>query len=217
MILDILSKRCLDAIARHLGISMLVETKVGVKAFNRPFSSELLASFKVRTLGEAAPDNLLICMDFLKDQYTLLGVGIIKSPHFGLMSALMNKADLRQSDYVRRLEAGTLDGRLPMRLSEQIAVSMRRRFSERLREVQSEGMRQVMVFCVSGNTYVADGKHRAALCALLGIKPILVDVTPFLASDQMKGFIRKMRASLGEYRKHMDFAASIGRVPGNCA
>lgn len=154
---------------RHFHISHIFETKVGVKSISG--IKALPPIPLVNETFECDAKDLFLGIDYLKDDYTLLGQPLIKSPHYFFMKALMDKTDLSKSEYIQRLENGTLDARVASKKHTSFTY-YEGMFDKRMSELKRDILQPVFVYRIEGNTYLYDGKHRAALCALMD-KPIV--------------------------------------------
>ena len=101
-----------EEFCRRYHINHIFKTKVGVKGILgipqpgvTPLNSETMV---------LEPGELFLGVDYLKDQYTLLGYNIVDSPHYKFMEAIRDKEDLSNTDYIKRFENGTFDGRRGM-------------------------------------------------------------------------------------------------------
>lgn len=154
---------------RHYHISYIFETSVGVKSIS---GIKALSPIPlVNETFESNAEDLFLGIDYLKDEYTLLDRPLINSPHYLFMKALMEKADLSKTEYIQRLEKGTLDARVASKKHTSFTY-YEDMFDKRMSELKSDMLQPVYVYRIAGKTYLYDGKHRAALCAITG-KPIV--------------------------------------------
>lgn len=167
--------RYYEAYCRHHNILRLKKTKVGIKFFN-------VTSFRI-PLGlkdydsiplEIDPNDLFLDVDYLKDDYSLLNIRIIESPHYHFIKAIREGSDLRNTDYYKRLIAGTLDSRFPQRIKD-FSVFIEK-CKQREREIINQTYEPVSIYQLGSRFYIRDGKHRAAFCAILN-KPVLCRLT----------------------------------------
>lgn len=193
--------RCLNKLAKILNISVLYQTKTGVKSLN-----QLMQSRETPALSEfyAKPQELFLGFDALKDAYSLVDVCIDASPHLGLMQALDEHRNVKQTDYCRRYAAGTLDGRSRVALSSHMLRTFEDKFADRRQEIVEECYAPVQVYKCHGRYYIADGKHRAALCVLLD-KPIkCAEISDDFLQDSFRQWIyRKMLKNKKAYSKNL--------------
>lgn len=157
--------RLIEKICQRFRIIHIYESKVGIKGIyglkSRPYTPISNAVF------ECTPERIFLGIDYLKDKYTLLNCPLLDSPHYALMKALQGKQDLSQTDYFRRYESGTLDGRVAS-LKHSSYEYFEKAFAKRVEEISHSNEEPVYVYRIGDKTYIYDGKHRAALCALLG-------------------------------------------------
>lgn len=178
-----LFRRVLNKLTKKLGVSLLYHTSKGVKYIN-----PLMRSMKLQSSApfEVEPDQLFIGFDALKDSYTLVGVDLQHSPHYGLMEALENGKDPAETDYCKRYKNGTLDARSPVPLNKAVMTNFATTFPKRKKEILNGVCEPVQVYRIGEKLYLADGKHRAALCALMR-KPVpCVEISPDYLNDSFR-------------------------------
>jgi hypothetical protein len=169
--------RTAERFCERAGISVTFLTRVGFKTLNRLHVHRVLSAFETGTERGVAPESLLLGFDSLTDRYTLLGRSLSSSPHLALITALARGASLRDTDYARRLQAGTLSHGLPVTFDE---AQVRRQFAERDREIATGIVQRVRTVVVGGSRYILDGKHRAAHALVCGAPVECADCTPIL-------------------------------------
>lgn len=176
-------RRIFNKAAKTMGISLLYHTSKGVKYLNPLMRSMKLCGSEPFVIE---PSQLFIGFDALKDQYTLVGVDLLHSPHYGLMEALESGKDPLATDYCKRYQNGTLDTRGPVPLTKTVQDHFAQTFLKRKQEILAGDYEPVQVYRVGEKYYLSDGKHRAALCALLG-KPIwCVEISPDYLNDSFR-------------------------------
>ena len=176
-------RRIFNKLAEKMGISVLYHTTKGVKYLN-----PLMRSMKLRASEpfDAEPDRLFLGFDGLDDRYTLVGIDVLHSPHYGLMEALENGKDPAETDYCKRYKNGTLDSRSPVPLTKTVLDNFANMFPKRKKEILDGVCEPVQVYRIGEKLYLADGKHRAALCAFLQ-KPIpCVEISPDYLNDSFR-------------------------------
>lgn len=149
---------------------LLFETRVGVKYKNSDFRSDYFGRYSPQTVDFSAAhlswDDLLLPPDLLKNPFTNCGKTVLASPHFELMVALQRGA--APLAYMKRVRAGTLDGRLPGYAD---AAFLKRQYQKRLAALARNGRVSVWVTPIvwrgQPKYMIVDGKHRAALVAQL--------------------------------------------------
>ena len=170
-------------------------TKYGLKCLNIKLVRQGPTIISEKAF-DIEPVKLFLGIDYLNDDYTLLDTSILDSPHYSFINAILNGEDLSKTDYIERYQRGTLDGRQGRPLIKDFSL-----FQERCntRIGQLDDMQPVMVYRVNDRYYIYDGKHRAALCALLGVKVrcILVDYR-FNDNALFKIMIKEK-----EFKKHL--------------
>ena len=187
--------------AKALGITSVYRSKKGVKAVNPIMQNskhQILRKVKLR------PEKLLLGVDFLKDQYTLCGVNIKASPHYDFMKALNDGADIRNSDYYKRYSNGTLDSRIPACIDAKMQQIFKEKFRTRKKELEEGDLEPVTVYELDGKYYIADGKHRAALCALYEKDvPCAVISCDYLIDSYRLWMLKKMERRAEEYKTNL--------------
>lgn len=196
-----LCHRILNKTAKKLGISLLYHTSKGVKYLN-----PLMRSMKLQASEpfEAEPDQLFIGFDALKDPYTLVGVDLLHSPHYGLMEAMEKGENPAYTDYCKRYKNGTLDTRSPVKLTKAVLDNFAKTFPKRKKEILDGVCEPVQVYRVGEKLYLADGKHRAALCAFLGKTIPCVEISPDYLNDSFRRWMYDaMRRKPAQYQKNI--------------
>lgn len=154
--------RIITIVTKKLHISMLLKKKVGLKNLNYNLLVTQPQGYKLLTLN---PELLYLGPDFLNDSYTLLDCPLLESPHFELVECLSNNNSVKQTGYYKRFVSGTLDWRYlhkPHLLS-----YFETQFGVSKKSIMEETYRPVKIYCVNNRYYIYDGKHRAAMCALM--------------------------------------------------
>lgn len=114
--------------------------------------------------------------DYLVDKHTLVGKCILDSPHCDLMKAIMEGRPIEATDYAARAQSGTLDVRNPSYLSRARIQRMQTLFQARLGEIKNATYDPVRVYWHKNRYCIFDGKHRAALCAVMGMEVNCVEM-----------------------------------------
>lgn len=192
----------IDHIFRRVYFSALFEDKYGVKYYN-----QLMKSTKYNVLDSLIVDyrELYLGFDGLNDKYTLVDVCIDQSPHYSLMKALDKGLPIIETDYYIRLKRGYLDSRRAIRINNKYTEMMNGKFDVRKKQVLEDKYDHVQIYILNGKKYIADGKHRAALCAYLDV-PVQCDVISkdFLSDSYRQWMLMKMKDKR-EYSKHNVF------------
>ncbi len=188
--------RLREIFCQHFHIIHLFETKVGIKGIYgmkalplTPITSDLIA---------CSSEELFLGIDFLKDDYTLLDCPLKKSPHFELMRTLLEKQGIEKTEYIRRYENGILDGRVAS-LKHSSYEYFENAFQKRLDEIKSDIIEPIYIYRIGGRSYVYDGKHRAALCALLG-----KTIKCYEVSNDRFGMSYRLISGKNAYSKHLE-------------
>lgn len=172
------------------------ESRTGLKEINPVF---LTSDIKKSEECVLSPDELYLGIDFLNDNYTLLDTPIKESPHYELMEALHSGDDGRNTEYTARMLKGALDERYEILAYYLDEKYFRNCFSAKISDIHEKS---VTVYRKNGRFYIHDGKHRAALCALLGAN-VKCRIVNF--SDVCKEFNPKKIEAIEKkenYKKH---------------
>ena len=185
----------------------IVNTHVGYKFINvllirSPFLEELTGEVHI-----LKPEQLFLSIDYLRDKYTLLDCNIKDSPHYGLMKALLEGDSISETDYIKRARKGTLDSRF---LSGYVDEDYyRENFYRRKNQIESGDQTPIKVFKVNDRYYIKDGKHRAALCSLLGFPIYGVELDPMGMFGGIGKQIITHMDGRKSYSKHLLFYKKI--------
>lgn len=149
------------------GFEIFLFQQSGLKSFG--FSYDPPASCRVVRAGVRLPAETLLCpIDGLRDDLTLLGTPVVQSPTYAFLHALEHGEPFFDTAYIRRYVSGTLDQRWPRNVRYLHPPEFWGIYTKRRAQVLAGTYAPVRVFCVKGRYYILNGKHRAALCALLG-------------------------------------------------
>lgn len=198
-------ERILDRICKSLDISMLYESRTGIKCFHNISHYSMLGNVPCGEVQRVSAENLSMCMDRLKDSYTLLNTKVSHSPHCELMQILQDGGDVMRSAYIERLVRGTLDNRAPIRVDDNYIRFLRNTFKKKNDLIQAGTYKPVKVVVVGGQHFIADGRHTAALCAVKQITPKCIDVSPLVYDTYNWWCYRKMLKNRSNYKKHIEF------------
>lgn len=193
--------RILNKAAKVCNISLIYETSKGVKSLNQLMQSSDCKKGK-KVICDAK--DLYLGFDALKDVYSLAGVNIMDSPHFDFMRALDGGDDLLKTEYCERFKTGTLDSRSGVFVSKKMLQMFCRKYGMRRQEIEKECYKPVQIYQVADKYYIADGKHRAALCAYMGQPIVCIEVSPELLQDSFRLWMyRKMMRKPNVYKKNL--------------
>ena len=195
--------KVIECIFYKSDFSCLCYTKVGVKSLNQLMKNQ---EYYIINQKNIEAGELFLGLDGLKDHYTLMDCCLLDSPHYKLMKAIRSENPIKETEYCKRTVQGTLDSRRAIELSDRYLKMMLDKYVARNQEIQLGTYKPVQVYQLENRYYIADGKHRAALCAVLN-KEIKCDV---ISSDYLKDSFRlwmikkmlKMYKKNGEYSKH---------------
>ena len=202
-------KSIIDRVCKRLDISVLYESEAGIKCINNIASHRLHRYFSSGGIQPVPVENLYMCMDRLKDSYTSLYANILDSPHFELMKILRDGGDIMSSAYVQRSVRGILDPRSPVRVDHHYIQFLRDTFENKINLIRAGTYTPVKVIVVSGQYFIGDGRHTAALCALEKITPKCIDISPVVYDTFNWWCYRKMLKNRESYKKHIQFFESI--------
>lgn len=191
-------------ICRRLDLSGLYFGKYGIKSFNQLINSNHLSLFATGQPVKLPISELHIGFDGLNDTSTLLDTSIADSPFFQLVQAMENNAPLNSCEYFKRVVQGTLDFRPAQKIRNTQIQQAKMKFLESKTLIETNQNFPVKTFTVAGRYYIADGKHRAAACLLLGVKEVSCqDMTPAIYDSFYNWVYRKMKRRPDEFRKHI--------------
>ena len=193
----------LERLLRIRQASILYPTRVGVKALNPWFGHDPLPAMEKGPRFDADSSELLLPFDGLKDEYALVGVPVPKSPHAVAMATLEAGGTIQSTEYWKRLGRGTLDFRRPQPTGRHQARRFTVAFGERKRAAVEEGLPPVLTFAVGGKNYIADGKHRAALCSVMGIEVPCIPLIHWHVDSHLWALRDAMLRRPDEYRKNL--------------
>lgn len=195
--------RIIEEIYKKKNIIRVFWTKVGLKNINMGKAAQLYNPYIIEKV-EVNADNLFLGPDFLKDKYSLLGVNIQNSPHYSFMKALHDGENIEETDYVRRWLSGTLDWRRKMPLGRQVE-RWKSMYEQRIYEIENDRVADVLVYNVSGRYFIYDGKHKAALSALMGKKIKCSVISETCVFSYYSRYMLDLVSERREYSKHMQF------------
>ena len=158
--------RILQGVSRRAGFSCIYKTPVGIKALN---ALDGFPHLLPKPPFSLSPQEMFLDADYLIDRHTLVGKCILDSPHCGLMKAIMEGRPIEATEYAARAQSGTLDVRNPSYLSRTRIQRMQALFQARLDEIKNATYSPVRVYRHKDRYCIFDGKHRAALCAVMGM------------------------------------------------
>ncbi|GLL52300.1 hypothetical protein [Tetragenococcus halophilus] len=201
--------RVLNKLLKLIDVSVLYKTSKGIKSLNQLMQSQSQVVLKDDVLILSGKD-LYLGFDALKDEQTLVGVNIQRSPHYYLMDVIDNDENIKQTDYCKRYRKGTLDSRSAGVISEKDLFNYKEIFQHRKKQIIEESYEPVQVYMIEGKYYIADGKHRAALCTYLNKSVSCVDIgTVFLKDSFRQWMYRKMCKSSSKYEKNISLFKKV--------
>jgi len=190
-------------LCKLIGYRHYYENCYGIKGHNK-------AIFQLQSKYDEVlinPEDVYLGFDALKDEYTLLGVKMIDSPHYHLMKTIYSGENINGIDYVEREKKGTLDGRYEL-----VPVDHIKLFSESLEKIKNDEYDPAIVYRVDGQIYAFDGKHRLALCLLLHKKCrcICMDLSELRADVNTNKLLCEMeKTKKNLYTKNIEFIKRI--------
>lgn len=205
--------RIREKVYERLMIFKVTETNVGFKFINVLLIRPTKKNQTKHETTIVKPEQLYLSIDFLKDQYTLLGCNIKDSPHFFLMKALMKGDDISNTDYIQRVKRGTLDTRfLQNNIDSNSYIDC---FKKRKIEIENGDISPILVYKINGKFYIKDGKHRAALCALLDRPIFVIQLDP---NSMIEGVGERVFSEMNKkkaYSKHFSFYSEMIKLNYN--
>lgn len=196
-------------ICKKFDISILYQSKVGIKSTNQLISSDALKFFQTESRCNIDGKSLHIGFDGLKDEFTLINRKIMDSPHFELMDLLCNNKDIMESEYIKRTLSGTLDFRFRRKIDKQYLDHIHEKFEQKLLLIKLDEYEPVKVINVNGQYFIIDGKHTAALCSYLEIAPKCVEIEYVTHDSFWMWIYRKMLKHKNSYKKNIEFYTKI--------
>ena len=191
---------------RKKNIIRIYFTNVGLKNYNMGKVAQLHEPFIINNI-ELPADELYLGPDFLKDFYTLLNCPLIESPHYFFMKALKSGRKLEDTEYVNRWTSGTLDWRNKMPIGKQIK-RWEKMFEVRKKEIESESVPEILVYKINERYYIYDGKHRAALGALMKEKIRCKVISESCIFSYYSRYMLDTVVAKKDYSKHTEFFKS---------
>jgi hypothetical protein len=189
----------------HIEKAVLLETRVGVKSRNQLILSQFMPVF---ASGEAEPvpaSELVLSLDALSDEFTLLLTPITTSPHFRLVERFRAGEDITSCEYFSRLRRGTLDFRGPIPVTPTM-LSQMPGFLERKLDPNTSGG-PVLIARIGGRRLIVDGKHKAAALACLGLPVPCLDITTAMYDSYYRWIYNFMKKRGARYSRHIRFFA----------
>jgi hypothetical protein len=190
---------------RWAGVSFALHTRVGIKGMNQTVSSDLFDFHRCGDSVPCSPRELLMGFDGLYDRYSMVEIPAAESAHVALMTALRSGTLSRENEYLRRAASGTLDLRFPYRIDSSYIAELRVRFDDCRLAIEGGGMPEVKVFNFGGRSFIADGKHRAAMALVYGVDVEVVDVTTALFDSYYMWLARRMGRRPRLYSRNLSF------------
>lgn len=185
------------------GIIKITDTKVGLKNINMGKVAQLYNPHPIEQVM-LQPEELFLGPDFLRDEYTLLNCSVVDSPHFSFMKAMQSGDDLEKTDYVCRSSKGILDWRRAVPIGEHLKF-WKSMYIKKIEDIENDTLTDVLVYKLNRHYYIYDGKHKAALCAVVG-KPIKCTViSEACVFSFYNRYMLEMTNKRSGYTKHNDF------------
>jgi hypothetical protein len=206
------NNRCLSLLEKtfkYFDISAFFFTGTGVKCLNQLISSDQIFLRKTPLQERISLNELHLGCDGLNDSYTLLGRNLADSPHLELVEILMRGEDPVHSEYIFRESNALMHFRNGIPYTKERAKQLQDWFHHRLKTLQFSAP-QIMLANVSGQYYILDGKHTAAICLFTKNENLVYwDVTPFLFDSFFFAVCQKMRKRPLSFKKHLAFFEAL--------
>lgn len=186
--------------------TIVYQSKMGYKELNPVYLQQTAEDCKEINL---CAQELYLGIDFLKDTYSLIDVPLRNSPHYHLMESLQDDGEWESTEYVSRMLTGALDERYEILAFYRNKSYFHNCYQKRKAEIGQNQKKLVSVYQLNGRYYLHDGKHRAALCALMGIDvPCKVLSHETVLRDFNTKKIQKVMKSRG-YTKHRSLFSAM--------
>lgn len=201
----------LHKVCKYLHVSVYFQNRYGIKAFNKPLFDNIKIS--AEKVIEIDCNHLFLGFDALKDEYTLTEIPLKESPHYELVSRLYRDSkNFEECDYVYREKLGYLDGRMGQIITSRTLDMHRNVFAKSLQYIKQGYYKEVLVYEISGKYYLFDGKHRAALCAVLDvpIKCSIMEIELLKKDSYANKVYGKMKNNFYTYKKNIKLLDAIG-------
>ena len=197
--LKLIIHRCFKILNYHY----YYENKYGIKAFNKYESKQpnILTSITID------PKDTFLSFDGLKDKYSLINTPLPKSPHVELMKRLQDNENYLQTEYIKRERNGSLDGRYGL-----IIRYHEIKYRRSINNIIKEKYEPPKIYQLNNRYYIYDGKHRIALCHILGKKCKCNCIDPtFFIKDKHTQKIYHMMKKRKEYMANIELLEKIFR------
>lgn len=190
---------------RHGEKAVLLETRAGVKSRNQLIKSQFLSAFARGAVEQLPAGVLVLSLDALADEFTLLHTPVTSSPHFRLFERFRAGEDITACDYFARLSRGTLDFRGPIPVTPTLLAQTPEFLELKLDPAASTG--PVLIARIGGRQLIVDGKHRAAALASLGQPVPCLDITAAMYDSYYRWIYNFMKKRGDRYSRHIRFFA----------
>lgn len=193
--------RIIEKLFNIFNITKIYENKVGIKMINSQLKNQ-----KQYIINEIKLDkeDLYLGFDALKDSYTLCGVAIKDSPHYNFINTIKNGENIKSTDYYIRYSKGVLDGRKKKNIHNKDIKKFYEFYNIRKKEIENEIYKPIQVYKINDKYYIADGKHRAAFCAVMNKKIKCYEITDDFLKDSTRIWIyNKMCKNKELYSKNI--------------
>ena len=197
------TRRIEEEMCKHLHIVRFYFTAEGLKNVG---ASQFLGALPVgtNTCIDLPANQLFLGPDYLKDTYTLLHTPILQSPHMDFVRAQRDALPIMDTEYIHRYLKGKLDWRHEMILPKDPSY-FEHQFAASLTAIQGGTYPPVLVYKQGEHYYIFDGKHRAALCALLN-RPVKCNIVGSdIANAHLWHYMFSLIIDNPAYKKHREF------------
>lgn len=192
-----------DRLLKRIHCIWFYHSKYGIKNFgaSRLVEARYLSN---QNVVEISPQELYLGPDFLKDEYTLLDCPLKESPHFLLMEAIQSQKPLKETEYMKRFTRGCLDWRRGRPMPKDFEYWYKKN------NLSCDGIingnyQPVVVYSLGNRYYIFDGKHRAAMCALVGKSVRCYIEESGVANAGIWHYLFSIAGENKGYSKHMVF------------
>jgi hypothetical protein len=190
-------------------VSIIYQTKTGIKSFHQVISNDTFKCYGSTNVQLIDANNLTLWIDNLRDKYTNINSSVYNSPHFDLVTKLIQNVRLNGCEYLNRVQKGRLDFRKPQKITNEFIEEFKKDIFDIYDQVK-EGTCEPIKIVKRGNiNYIADGKHRASLYAFLGRQVPCIDITPAISDSFFWWVYRLMLKEEKEYSKHISYFKSV--------
>lgn len=196
-------RRAEEELYKKLHLFRFYFTNFGLKNIGASQLIEAI-SFHGIEVSKLQANQLYLGPDFLKDQYSLLDVSIYQSPHYDFVRAQKNSDDLMKTEYIRRYMAGTLDWRRGTYKPTDFNF-FHNQYAAITTAIHDGDCPPIIAYKMGERYYIFDGKHRAAISAMLDVPVNTILVKSEIANAYIWHYMFALINGKKDYSKHIDF------------